>query len=198
MRRFLPALLLAMFLTPSAFGDGIDVLVKSQTIANINPSTAWSQTFWTFESVIPYDSSEFGGFPFQIEASSVTGSPTVIDYLPMFGANGIDCAAIESGLSPLGKSRTVCMSQEGIAHLTDVNGIVSGLPFECMTCTRIVQSDGRADKWMNFLDTGLGNPPPVSATPEPSDLLLLGTGVIGLGFVRKFTFSRKQYSPRKF
>jgi hypothetical protein len=36
----------------------------------------------------------------------------------------------------------------------------------------------------------IGDPPP-TATPEPSDLLLFGTGVIGLGFVRKFTLRRR-------
>ena len=36
-----------------------------------------------------------------------------------------------------------------------------------------------------------GTDPPPTATPEPSDLLLFGTGVIGLGFVRKFTSLRK-------
>jgi hypothetical protein len=47
-----------------------------------------------------------------------------------------------------------------------------------------------SDESLTSAEAPQSDPPP-TATPEPSDLLLFGTGIIGLGFVRKFTSLRK-------
>ena len=70
----------------------------------------------------------------------------------------------------------------GFVNLTDQNGFVAGLPFECTgSCTNVIfrPDIGVAEfDWMNSSLNSTTNP--ITPTPEPSSLVLLGLGIVSL------------------
>jgi hypothetical protein len=70
----------------------------------------------------------------------------------------------------------------GFVNLTDQNGFVAGLPFECTgTCTNVIYRPDNGVEEFDWLNTNLNlTTNPMTPTLESSSLVLLGVGIVGI------------------
>jgi hypothetical protein len=139
-----------------------------------------SQTFWTFNAGSglggpapvdpnPLDVAYWGSAPpLAIEDSFVGGVNTYYATYGTFSPGTVFARG------------EVLNSFAGYVNLTDQDGFVAGLPFECTeSCSNVIYRPDNGVEEFDWLNTNLNlTTNPMTPTPESSSLVLLGVGIV--------------------
>jgi PEP-CTERM motif-containing protein len=179
MNRFLPVLLLTMTVVPAARADSITYVATEQ----LTKATPTQEDFsWMFTGPRTFDVS-YTLTP--APASILDPSEKPGEWLQILSLGG------SGDLPSLGPGALAFATYGTFGHLEKrcwPNCVLNEINKYSTTFTDFpgIGFEVTDRSFLGTFPIGSGDPPPVSATPEPSSLLLFGSGILGLGFARKF------------
>jgi hypothetical protein len=194
----LVALAMALAITPEAFATACSADTAPYAISGTTVCTEGNFTF-TFESIsIGADSLAFSssgttgsGNSANLEFQITGALPVDVDLLYEVSGGGAGEYTLDNSFTGVGTptlTETACsvdypmggcpLADQLGPGIENSTGAEASESFYSSTGTFYISKDAEADIYSEFNDSVS-----VSATPEPSSLVLLGTGLLGLAFV---------------